>query len=159
MITRTPTVAMSLALASCVLFGCDKKEGTSGTSDNPLDKVKTAASDAAGKAKEEVGKKIEEGYAALRDSAAGAAEKTLAEAKSQIGRLKEKASSASAEVKPAMDSAIKSIEDQAAKVQAKLPELKSATSDTWKSISESVSKEASTLMTMIKDAAAKYGVK
>lgn len=129
----------------------DAKPGT-------FDAITKSVTDAADKAKGAVNKKAEEGFAALRDAAANAAQKTLDEAASKIGLLKQKAVDASAEAKPAMESAIKSIEEQFAKVQAKIPEIKAATADTWKSISESLTKEGGTLMEMIKGAMQKFGV-
>jgi hypothetical protein len=149
---RMITVVALLAFSVSGLAGCEKKEGSSG---DALDKLKQTASDATADAK----KKLDEGFASLRDQAATAAEKGLEEAKSKIGLLKEKANAAGAEMKPAIDSAIKGIEDQAAKVQAKIPELKSATSETWKSISDSISSESTKLMDLLKDAISKYGSK
>lgn len=155
---NTCRIVLGALVGGLVLVGCDKKESATKDS-NPLDAVKTAVGDAAKKAKDEVGKKVEEGFASLRDGAASAAQDTLDQAKAKIGVLKEKAASASAEVKPAMESAVTKIEEQFAKVQAKLPELKTATAETWKSISESVAREGSSLMEMIKGAMEKYGVK
>lgn len=147
---RMMTVVALLAFSASGLAGCEKKQGSSG---DALDKLKQKASDATAEAT----KKVEEGFASLRDQAAAAAEKGLEEAESKIGLLKEKASAAGAEMKPAIDSAIKGIEDQAAKVQAKIPELKAATSETWKSISDSIADESTKLMDLIKGAMSKYG--
>lgn len=144
---------------ACVfaLTGCEKKEAA--PPGGAMDKLKQAATDAVNQAGAEVSRKVEEGFAALRDQAAAAAEKTLNEAKPKIEALKARASEASAEVKPAMDSAVKAIDEQYEKVKAKIPELKAATSDTWKGISESLAKEGKSLMDQIKSAMEKFGVK
>lgn len=145
-----------LAVAVLVPLGCDKKESTSGGASDKAGGVLGDMASKAGEAAKEAGGKIND---AVKSGQAGMADKLsemLAQWKPTVESLKSKAASAPEAVKPQIESAIKTIEQQWSVVEGHLSKLKSSATTELQSAGTEAFAGAEKLGDMIKDAAGKY---
>lgn len=160
-------IALVTAGVAISLTACEKKEGEPKSAVDSItgavgDAAKQAgetAKDAAAKATDaakDMGGKIDE---MVKGGSASMVEKLntmMAEWKPTVESLKGKVASAPEAVKPAIESAVKGIEEQWKSVEGAVAKLKDAPVDQLKALGTDAFSGAEKLGTMIKDAAAKY---
>ena len=130
--------------------GCEKKEPAPPKTGSPtLDSLKKSAGDA--------GKKTDAALADTREKAGAAGDSALQEMSKQLETLRSKASSASADNKPAIEAAVKDLDTQLANARTQLQAMKNASTDTWPKASADFQQTLSRARDSFKTAMDKYG--
>lgn len=151
-------VWLSLAGASLLCAGCEEKSpapGTGGSSGSGAASGLAGAADKVGGAVESAKEQAAEAFTKLRDNAVAALEPRLADAKQQVGKLKEKVAALPAAVKPTVESGLQEVEKQLGAADEQFGKLKTAGADTWESISKDLGGTLDKLMSSIKDLSGK----
>lgn len=137
--------------SALVFGGCEKKDpaGKTTTTVPSIDAAKKAAGDA--------GKSVQTALIEGRDKAVAAAETGAAELRAQMDTLRQKAAAASAEARPAIETAIKDLDAQMVEVDNRLKALRSASAETWQTLSADLQSTMTRARDNFKSAMDKYG--
>lgn len=146
---------LSVLGAAMVCAGCEEKSNTppkvpTGSGGAPSGLAEKAAGAIEG-AKE----RAEEAFTKLRNDAVAALEPRMAEARTQVSKLKEKVAGLPAAVKPTVESGMKEVEKQLGAAEEQFDKLKAAGAEAWESISRDLGVTIDRLTASIKDLSGK----